>query len=95
MSGRVTRPFRKKFSLLFEASTSLGLTQGMDKMPSTILLKITSIFDIQGTSIVLPAPANEELYFITVVDIGPCLKKTTTTLQGMLNKTADYQSQVE
>lgn len=70
-------------------------TQGMDEMPSTILHKITSIFDIQGTSVVLPAPANKELYFITVVDIGPGLKKSTTALQGMLNKTADYQLQLE
>jgi hypothetical protein len=95
MPGRVTRPFRNKNSLLFEASTSLRSTQGMDEMPSTILHKITSTCDIQGSSVALPAPANEELYSITTVDRVPGLKKSTTTFQRMLNNTADYQLQLE
>jgi len=58
----------KEFSLFCDVTTSFHTIRDMDQMLRAIFRKITSIFDIEGTSIALHDPVNKEFCFIRTVE---------------------------
>ena len=55
-------------TLFYEVSNSIHVIRGLDEMLQNILLRIETVFRVEGASLALHDPERSEFYFIRTVE---------------------------